>query len=671
MTCAPGLLLLPRRLSLIGTGLAAGPAMVCVLSPPSSITAVASAPAGVSPAVAALLAAQQGHQPTDSSSAAGCLQPARLWACLPLLVVSSTEVQHDLQKLFDGMCRELQQSADTCSSPGPSSISTSSSSQAAQLVSVQHWQPFLWDWLYAAHGADASSMLGCIPQLAGSFRAPAFNAVPLLGSTHEPAAVWAMDTSGSSSSSRSMAVPTKQAVLSTLLDLLVTHECWAAVQQLQAATAPPAQAAPASEQGSPLTDSNSSSIHPLSLTAGSRHDSCDSYNQIHASAGMPGWRPPVHCRDAAVPPLSLRKQALQEQQAKYVHTLEEDVTPAQHSCPASQSRRQSLEGAEVQQAGDPGSSQPAAGNGGSSSSGCSPRGEDRQPAARRASASAAMAATNSAGLFTPHRMSLDSLPLPHASAGADTELLRPPRWSVDLPLANDVSLQQHLQQQQQLFIPPSAMFSTGMFSTTSPPAAGALGAFGHPGHPAAGAPGLASPLLTHDGTAAAAAAAAGAAAAQAALLHLNPGSFGSSAPGSSLPSPAAAMRQASGPHSGPGSASRQYPHSVPVLNPALAHMHPQPSLGYSPSLASTASGGTSLFMTAADAAAAAAAASGAMGSSVQGASPAGLDHRRVQQEAAPGSEDAAPVEGRHWAVFDTTGVEGFDQGMPAAHAAAS
>jgi hypothetical protein len=628
--------------------------MVCVLSPPSSIAAAASAPAGVSPAVAALIA-QQAHHPTDSSSAAGCLQAARVWACLPLLVVSSSEAQQELVKLLDGMCRELQQQpADTRSSLGPSS-----SSKAGQVVSVQHWQPFLWDWLYAAHGADASSMLGCIPQLAGVFRAPAISAVPLLGSTHEPAAVWATDTS----SSNGTAAPTKQAILSNLLDLLVTHELWTAVQELQAATAP-SKAAPASHQGSPLADSNSSSIQPLSLTAGSRHDSFDSYRQMHAPAGMAGWRPPVHCRDAVMPPLSLRKQALQEQPAKYVHTLEEVAPAQQHSCPPIPSRRQFLEGgAEVQAGSGPGSVQSAAGS--------SPRGEGRQPAARRASASAASGVVPaSAGLFTPHRLSLDSLVMPHASAAAaDTDLLRPPRWSVDLPMAHDMTLQQHLQQQQ-LFIPPSAMFGTppsamfgtGLLSTTSPPgAAGALGGFGPPGYAAAaGAPGLASPLPTHGGTAAAAAAAAaGAAAAQAALLHLTPGS--------SLPSPAAAML-ASGLHSGPSSASRQFPHSVPSLNPALAHMHPQPSLGYTPSLASTASGGTSLFMSAADAAAAAAgaaAAGGSMGSSVQGAPPAGLDPRRVSQEAAgPGSEDAAAVEGRHWAVFDTTGVEGFDQGMP-------
>jgi len=648
------------RLPLPETGLCAGPAMVCVLSPPSSLSAAATAPAGVSPAVAALLYSQQDSSSTRDQDKACSdtdkLKAAHMWACLPLLLVDAVQAEQELTQLFTAMCGELQHqaaamAADDRASATPAqqepfpqglsssySMTSSSSSSSAQQAYTQHWKPLLWDWLYAVQGADASCAPGCIPQVAEQFRTSAKHpAATAEGRLYERAAIYTMDDapgSSSSSSNKAAALASKHAITKHLLELLVGHELWAAVQQLQAAVVREAALAVAGNgHASPTSAGGSddySAALALSPRVSSRHDSCESYNQYGTARTMQGYRPPLHCRDMLVPPrLSSREQQLQQQQQKYIHSLE---FPEHARTPLCQPQQQQEDGGESEQ-----------------QQGCSPRGQGRQPPARRASASSA-AVMSSGGLFdTQRRLSLDSLPLPYHPSAVPSELY-PPRWSVDLPPTAHTALHQlphHQHHQQQVFFPPSALMAAGLHTTTSP-ATAAMGPLG-PGHHSM----LASPL-SPAAAAAAAAAASGAAAAQAALMtHLYPGSSFNS-PASSLQSPAVR-------HPGPGSISRYPPHASPSsFGASLApHLHPQHPLGYSPSLGSSNSVATSVFVTADTPV-------GATGGYAGMPGPHGLQGRGSaggpQLAGGAGGGVDPSVEGRHWAVFDTTGLEGFDQG---------
>lgn len=657
------------RLSLPTSGFVSGPAMVCVLAPPSSIATAGSAPAGVSPAVAALMMQQQPGQHADGASTApvGQLTAARMWAYLPLLLVDSGEAQQELSTLFADMCAESVSvqsvsaqgagpQADTKQAPSSEHVGSSSSgsgSMGVKLAHAQYLQPFLWDWLYAVHGADAGSVLASVPELAAQFRGKGSSPAGMVGSLYERAVVWRSTAdSNSSASSSSMEESQKQIITSGLLELLVSRNMPAAIKQLQAAATRPQPLSPAAGQltGSPMATAAataaSPSTQPLSPGTASRHDSCESYHPVGAAGGLSGWRPPVHCKDAATPALSLRKQALQEQEMNYVHTLEDEAAALHTHMPL-----QPLLLPEQQAYTGGSRAGSVAGSVGSVGSAGSGGGQGRQPTSRRASSgpTAAQAAASSAGLFSPalRRMSLDSLPLPQSSMPGASQLHQP-RWSVGLPMA--AYQQQHAQSQ--LFVPPSAMYgASGMLSTASPSSRlGALGAgehhFGMHGTPR-GTPPLAP------AAAGGAAAAAGAAAAQAALMQLHPSGLNLSGAlsGASIPSPG--MRPMHPSSSGSASNMRFAQQASPSAS--ALHMQPQSSLGYSPSLASSASGAA--FMTAEGVGV------GGYGAVGSGRVPAGaVQPPPQQQQQQAGGEDASVLEGRHWAVFDTTGVEGFEQG---------
>lgn len=620
-------------------GLHAGPAMVCVLAPPSSVAAASTAPAGVSPAVAALMTSpgSAGKQGSNSASCTEHLRSARMWACLPLLVVDDPQAEEQLNELFADMTGELQHQQHqqrrpqptTFSEPSPisrsghmhasatpavaSSLSVPSSS--AQLVHTQHWQPLLWDWLYAAQGTAASCIPACITGVAQQFKASEHSGAAVSGGLYEQATVWGTDMLATSSSCNSAALYSRRAVAGYLLQLLVGRDLWAAVKQLRAVVA--ASTADVVTTAGQQPGEGNGSPAALSPQPASRHDSCDSYNQLVMAAGTPaGWQPPVHCKDAAAPTISLRQQQLQQQQQKYIQTLEatQQCRPPLH--PQGQWQQQQQWGPANQDEG----------------------GEGRQPAHGRASVAATTtgAAVSSAGLSDAHRrLSLDTLPLPYAPTAAVAEL-QPPRWSLDM-----TSLQ--LQQQQHLFPPPSALF--GAPSTTSPTAAGFMGA---PGHGLLRRPAVPPLMMPSPGAAGAAAAAAGAAAAQVALMQLDKLSAGSfsNSPGSSL-QPSPAMQQ-----SRPGSSANRLMQAPSPLATSLSHLHPQASLGYSPSLASTASGGT--FTTAGTA--------GSNGMGAVGGYGLAAAHGSSTAPQQPVSLQPSNVEGRTWAVFDTAGLEVYDAG---------
>jgi hypothetical protein len=696
--------------------------MVCVLAPPNSVAAAATAPAGVSPAVAALVGQQasKGQDTTpnssNSSSSSGSsstdaneqLKAARVWSCLPLLCVSTSEAHQELNALFNDMRAAGIPGGDNTSD------SSSSGSSVAKAVSMQHMQSFLWDCLYMAHGVSADSALSCIPQLAEKLKAAASSTGPLVGTLYERATVWALDTCSGSSSSRSSSKDVsssssrgtrggaaRQAITAGLLKLLVGRCMSATIQQLQAAVAgSAARSAPGTAAGSGAVK-GTKSLTPSPVAASSR----GSYDSSHPSAGsltaansLAGWHAPVHCRDAVSPVASLQQQQ-QQQGAQFLPASAAagatmvPVSAAEAGFYAAH-RRHSADGLPHPQADHtqgPGMLSPCW----SPTAGASfvPMSAAAAAGLFPAASSAQVAA--SAALFNAHRrLSMDNLPLPNTGYTGG-QSLHPPRWSVDLPLPRPPLQHAQQQAQQQAYsISPSSLMGASLLNTTSPTGMAAAAGAGaasasYAAHmalqawpPSAGM-GPSSLLPVQDG-AAAAAAAAGAAAAQAALLHMQSGAFSSQ--GTNLQSPAVRGNLVSANAASSGSSSSRYAQQGSPMHPAMAHMRSQGSLGslgYSPSLASSL--GNSAFLTAeaSGGLVGGMAAAGGGGGYRFSTGPGGRSPPlpsamqplpRTMQGAGHGAaaaggsvgggerDEYGSVEGRHWAVFDTTGVEGFDAG---------
>jgi hypothetical protein len=708
--------------------------MVCVLARPSSVAAAATAPAGVSPAVAAVVAQQANrHQDTTPNSSSSStdsndsneeLKAARMWACLPLLCVSTTQAHQELSTLFSDMCAAAGSASELATGD---STAGSSSSRVAPAAAMQHVQSFLWDCLYLTHGVAADRGLSCLPQIADKLKASASSTGPLVGSLYERATVWPLDTcSGSNDSSSSSsgtdssgkdtssssdkggAVP-KQAMTAELLKVLVSRCMPSTIQQLQAAVA-------GNTAGTAAGPSTKSPTH--SPNAASRRGSYDGSHMSAASLAANSVAvPPVHCKDAVSPVASLQQQGLQQQQQEiqFVPTSSAAAAPSMLPVAAAEAgffsahRRHSADGLPHPQ-GDlpqgPGLLPPQWSPTAAAFVPMSAAAAGHFPAAPSAQSAA------SAALFNAHRrMSMDSLPLPHMgyTGGQD---LHPPRWSVDLPLPRP-PLQQQAQQQQAYSISPTSLLGASLLNTTSPTGMAAAAGAGagaasasYAAHmalqawpPGAGmGPGMGpSSLLPVPDGAAAAAAAAGAAAAQAALLHMQSGGYGSQ--GANLQSPAVRGNLSAANAASSGSSSSRFAQQGSPMHPALAHMRSQGSmgsLGYSPSLASSL--GNSTFMTADGfgALTGGVGTGGGVGGGVGGygytsgggvggygpptsgpggRSPAvppssmqGAGRGAAAAAAAGGvggsgqGDEYGSVEGRHWAVFDTTGVEGFDAG---------
>jgi hypothetical protein len=234
-----------------------GPAVMYVLAAPQPAAAAAAPPA-----------TKPGGSPLPEA--------ATLWACLPLLFVGNAAAHQQLMALFEAMAAELllqqpgsaadlpgqqqqqqglshavssasvarpvtpghSEASDVITAPDDNSAAastladvtaTSSSSSSSDLQQVyrqlhlQHWQPMLWDWLYAVQATD-TSCIGSIPAMAATLQnRPA---------TAGPVAAAAGCTGSSSSSSNVQLQEAKQLLASELLLLLAGRGLRQAAQEL-------------------------------------------------------------------------------------------------------------------------------------------------------------------------------------------------------------------------------------------------------------------------------------------------------------------------------------------------------------------------------------------------------------------------------------------------------